>query len=360
MDPDHPADTLLRRVLREAPNVSSALGKEVAAAVFAYYRWYGWRDPETPLAGQIRRALDRDRQFQSDPEFFSMDELLARAVPAWLGREMPVTGAFVKSLQGKPALWIRARAGLGAAIASELGDCQRPFASQMPDALRYCGSLDLFRSASFQKGEIELQDLSSQLVGIMAEPRPGQTWWDACAGEGGKMLHLSDLMGNRGLLWATDRSPRRLAVLARRGARAHCFNYRARLWTGGPGLPVKTKFDGILLDAPCSGIGTWQRNPHARWTTTPRDVRELAELQRRLFRAVVPALKPGGKIIYAVCTMTRSETVEFCQEMDKIESIEPWPLKNPLRPELPANARHFFWPQETGANGMFVAGWKKR
>jgi 16S rRNA (cytosine967-C5)-methyltransferase len=73
-------------------------------------------------------------------------------------------------------------------------------------------------------------------------------------------------------------------------------------------LPTGRKFDGVLLDAPCSGVGTWQRNPHARWTTTPDDVRELAGVQLGLLNAVASAVKPGGRLVYAVCTLTRSET----------------------------------------------------
>src|SRR6185503_9755757 len=132
--------------------------------------------------------------------------------------------------------------------------------------------------------------------------------WDACAGGGGKTLHLSDLMENRGLIWASDREEWRLKKLKQRAARAKAFNYRAALWDGGAKLPTKTKFDGVLVDAPCGGIGTWQRNPHARWTTTAEDVEELSEVQGLLLANVAPSVKPGGKLIYSVCTLTRSET----------------------------------------------------
>src|SRR6185436_472482 len=101
---------------------------------------------------------------------------------------------------------------------------------------------------------------------------------------------------------------------------AKVFNYRAALWDGGERPPTKTKFDGVLVDAPCSGIGTWQRNPHARWTTSANDVRELAEIQCTLLMNVADSVKPGGKLIYSVCTMSRDETVraaEFFQSKRK-------------------------------------------
>ena len=91
-------------------------------------------------------------------------------------------------------------------------------------------------------------------------------------------------------------------------SRAKLFNYRAALWDGSPRLPTKAKFDGILVDAPCSGVGTWQRNPHARWTTTPNDVAELAAVQAKLLGNIASSVKPGGRLVYAVCTLTRAET----------------------------------------------------
>src|SRR4029079_13598593 len=160
----------------------------------------------------------------------------------------------------------------------------------------------------FQNGEFEIQDLASQLVGHACAPKPGETWWDVCAGEGGKTLHLADLMANKGVVWASDRHTRRLDTLKRRAARAQIFNYRVAPWDGAAKLPTKTKFDGILVDAPCSGVGTWQRNPHARWNATPNDVHELAATQRALLEHVVAGLKPHGRLIYSVCTLTRSET----------------------------------------------------
>jgi 16S rRNA (cytosine967-C5)-methyltransferase len=101
-------------------------------------------------------------------------------------------------------------------------------------------------------------------------------------------------MSNEGLIWASDRAQWRLAKLKQlkqRAARAKMFNYRAALWDGGDHLPTRTLFDGVLVDAPCSGVGTWHRNPHARWTTTANDVLELAEIQKRLLAEAARAVK---------------------------------------------------------------------
>jgi 16S rRNA (cytosine967-C5)-methyltransferase len=231
--------------------------------------------------------------------------------------------------------------------------------------VHYKGEEDLFRRAEFHAGEFEIQDIASQAVGLLCAPKPGETWWDACAGEGGKLLHLSDLMENKGLIWASDRAAWRLKNLKRRTARAKAFNYRAALWDGGTKLPTKTKFDGVLVDAPCSGVGTWQRNPHARWTTTLEDVAELAEVQKRLLAHVAPSVKTGGKLIYSVCTLTRSETEDVIKTFNENQSeFEPLALPDIIPAEerqslLTSSPTMTIWPQDLGGNGMFVAAWRR-
>jgi 16S rRNA (cytosine967-C5)-methyltransferase len=138
------------------------------------------------------------------------------------------------------------------------------------------------------------------------------------------------------------------------------FNYRTAAWDGGAKLPTKTQFHGVLIDAPCSGVGTWQRNPQARWTVTPSDVRELSEIQRQLLVNASAAVRPGGRIIYAVCTLTHSETdavADFCSQ--RLPGFEPLPL--PALPNAPqeASARKWILPQQFGGNGMFVAAWRR-
>ena len=253
----------------------------------------------------------------------------------------------------------------------------------LADCVEYLGSEDLFRTREFHAGELELQDINSQIVSLVCAPKPGETWWDACAGEGGKLLHLSDLMQNKGLLWASDRSARRLTKLKERAARAQVFNFRVAPWEGGVQLPTKTKFDGVLVDAPCSGLGTWQRNPHARWTTTPKDINELAVVQQTLLKHIAPSLKPGGRLVYAVCTLSRSETTAVAEAFTAAHpEFAPTPVFNSqphaapkpgeggstLSPQLSIpssqlstrDSQLFLWPHELNANGMFIAAWKKR
>ena len=356
----HPADAVLRDQLKAPRRFSPDEATQVSRAVFAFYRWQGWLDQTQPIHAQFEQALELNETFARQSDTFSESDLIARAVPAWIRTEMDVTPAWARALQAEPKLWLRARPGQGAALAAKLRRSHLFGEGLLSDILEYRGGQDLFRTPAFHDGEFEVQDLSSQAVGLICNPQAGETWWDACAGEGGKLLHLSDLMQNKGLIWASDRAGWRLQRLKRRTARAKAFNYRSAVWDGGPKLPTKTKFNGVLVDAPCSGVGTWQRNPHARWTTTAQDVSELGEVQKQLLAHAASAVKPGGMLIYAVCTLTRSETLEVMKSFESHSpEFEPLPMLNPLLPESPAVAANWFWPQDFGGNGMFVACWKR-
>ena len=358
-DREHPADAVLRAELKTNRDLAPEYRRGIAQQVFAYFRWLGWLGDEKDVFRKIERAMGLQQSFNRNPQSVPEAELRDRAVPSWVASAMEVSKDWLVSLQGEPVLWLRARSGRGAELAQKLVGCRARTEAGLRDCLHYGGDQDLFLSPDFHAGEFEVQDLSSQLVGVLCQPRPGETWWDACAGEGGKTLHLADLMQNRGMIWATDRAGWRLDSLKRRAARARIFNYRSRLWDGGPKLPVKTLFDGVLVDAPCSGIGTWQRNPHARWTFLPDELAELATLQGQLLRHVAPAVKKGGRLVYSVCSLARAETTDVADRFEReFPDLEPWPVANPLKPGE-STSRHFFWPQEAGGNGMFVALWRK-
>ena len=155
-----------------------------------------------------------------------------------------------------------------------------------------------------------------------------------------------------------------MTKLIRRAGRAIVFNYLSAFWDGVTKLPTKTKFDGVLVDAPCSGIGTWQRNPQARWTTSPNDVLELSAIQKKLLANVAPSIKPGGKLIFSVCTLTCAETTDVVADFNAKFSAEFEPM---IFPEVKFNERTvenasevMVWPDDLGGNGMFIAGWRRR
>src|SRR5882724_9487568 len=335
---DQRADTALRFYFEGRRYLQPPAKRVISHAVFVYFRWLSWLDPKASPQKRLEQASDLHLRFTADAASVKPEALAVRAVPAWLASEMDLPADYLRQLQRDPALWLRARPGTAAALVKSLSVGElTPLA---PDAVRFTGVQDLFKTEQFKTGEFEIQDLASQLVGLACAPQPGETWWDACAGEGGKMLHLADLMKNKGVVWATDRNAKRIDTLKRRFARAKLFNYRTDFWDGGSRLPTKAKFDGILLDAPCSGVGTWQRNPHARWTVTPDDVEELAAMQRVLLQNVAGSLKPGGRLIYSVCTLTRSETTAVADAFTAAHpDLEPVPV-------LGGAAQVTLWPQE--------------
>jgi 16S rRNA (cytosine967-C5)-methyltransferase len=344
------ADTALRFYFESHRYLAPAMKRAVTQTVFAYFRWLSWLDAKASPQKRLEQAAELHARFATDPKSVKAEALAVRAVPEWLWTELDLPAdakaAYLRQLQRDSALWLRARPGQSAALAQSLTACEPT--DRAPDALRFTGTQDLFKTEQFRLGEFEIQDLASQLVGVACAPKPGETWWDTCAGEGGKTLHLADQMANKGTVWATDRNARRIETLKRRAARAKIFNYRTDFWDGGKLLPNKIKFDGILVDAPCSGVGTWQRNPHARWTTTMDDVRELAATQLALLNNVAGSLKPGGRLVYSVCTLTRSETTAIADAFSA------------AHPELEAGKRETLWPHELDANGMFLAAWTRK
>ena len=307
---------------------------------------------------QIEIACQMAAEFEAHPEAVSDAELQSKCLPSWVAGEIDLSPALLRALQRPPPLWLRAKPGTGGQVASALGDCLIFGTGALSDTLQYRGKKDLFRTTEFRAGKFELQDIASQGVGLVCDPKPREKWWDACAGEGGKLLHLSDLMQNKGFVLGSDRAEWRLNLLKRRAARARVFNYKTAHWDGEERLPARTLFDGVLVDAPCSGSGTWQRNPHARWTTTPRDVRELSTLQLRLLRRACKALKPGGKLVYAVCTLTTSETSSvakgFEESGDDFKRVQ---ISSPLNKKSTPAEELYLYPQEHGGNGMYVAVW---
>jgi 16S rRNA (cytosine967-C5)-methyltransferase len=334
---------------------------QVSQTVFAYFRWRSWLGAHAPLRNQLHNAVTLAERFERNPGSFSEAELMAKAFPDWVRTQVELTPTLAMAFQSVPRLWLRARPGDGRNLAKHLENCIPAGKSPLSETLEYVGAKDLFKTQAFHAGRFELQDISSQAVGLVCAPLPGSTWWDACAGEGGKTLHLSDLMGNKGLIWASDRAQWRLKSLRHRAARAGVFNYRAAVWNGGPRLPTKTLFDGVLVDAPCSGIGTWGRNPHARWTTRPEDVLELASVQMQLLANVCPALKPGGLLVYAVCTLARAETIQVAAEFDTLhKEFERAQICDPLKAEPKPVSELWLRPEDFGGNGLFVTAWRKR
>ena len=182
-----------------------------------------------------------------------------------------------------------------------------------PLGLRVAGRPNLASLACFKSGLIEVQDEGSQLVALLADARPGQRVADFCAGAGGKTLAMAASMKNKGKLVASDVLIGRVERAATRLNRAGVHNVERRGLTSERDPWVKRHagtFDRVLLDAPCSGSGTWRRNPDAKWRLAPKDIEELVALQRRILESAARLVKPRGRLIYATCSLLRRENQE--------------------------------------------------
>ena len=217
----------------------------------------------------------------------------------------------------------------------------------------------------FSTGLFQVQGEASQLIGFLLAPMPGERVLDACAAPGGKTAHLAELMNDRGELIAIDRSAPGIEKIRRNLARLEIRSVRVMQADAGDDLPglEPESCDRILLDAPCSGLGTLRAHPEIKWQRTESDVQRLSRLQAKLLRRAALNLKPGGVMVYSTCTLSRAEN-ERNIELFLTEHRE-FELEEAAR-YLPLQARHMvqgaFYqalPQRDGTDGFFAARLRK-
>ena len=204
------------------------------------------------------------------------------------------------------------RAAVLAQLAEEgLAATACPYA---PEGIRLAGKPFLAKHPLFLDGSIEVQDEGSQLLGHLLAPKRGEMVVDFCAGAGGKTLLLGALMRSTGRLYALDVSEKRLAKLKPRLARSGLSNVHPMVIAHENDTHVKRlagKCDRVLVDAPCSGLGTLRRNPDLKWRQTPQSVAELAVKQAAILAAAAKLLKPGGRLVYATCSLLPEENAQI-------------------------------------------------
>jgi 16S rRNA (cytosine967-C5)-methyltransferase len=239
-----------------------------------------------------------------------------------------------------------------------------------PWGLTLDGHQNAFALASFQEGWFEIQDEGSQLIALACAARPNRVVVDACAGAGGKSLALAAEMHNKGTLWALDSDADRLAEARRRAARAHVDNLRIRpIPAGAEAVGAMSDLAGraavVLVDAPCSGLGTLRRKPDARWRLKPEDPARFAGLQRELLSRYAALLAPGGRLVYATCAMGRTENGDVADWAERELALAPAPLAGLLGQAradgLGASGnRAELFPHRHGTDGFFFASFEKR
>lgn len=177
-----------------------------------------------------------------------------------------------------------------------------------PDALIIRGDVPLFRSKSFHDGWFEQQDLGSQYIARMLDPKPGMLTVDACAGTGGKTLHIAALMQNKGRIIAMDVEQRKLDQLRKRAKRTGVNNLETRLIESSTQIKrLRASADRVLLDVPCSGVGVLRRNPEAKWNPLFDDLEQLCATQQDILQRYSKMAKVGGEVVYATCSILPQE-----------------------------------------------------
>ena len=182
------------------------------------------------------------------------------------------------------------------------------YIDQLPQALQLEKRANVFRTVAFKEGLFEVQDASSQMVAPFLAPEPGMRVVDACAGAGGKTLHLANLMQNKGQIIAMDIYDFKLKELRLRARRNGIFNVETRLIDSSKPLKrLRSKIDKVLIDAPCSGLGVLRRNPDAKWKLQPEFLDRIRKTQSEILNNYSALVKPGGQLVYATCSVLPSE-----------------------------------------------------
>ena len=262
-----------------------------------------------------------------------------------LDNEPPAVSVRVNRLRTTPA-------ALTAELAAAGVDAQP--GSLVPDALllRHVG--DLAALPALVEGRATPQDQTSQAVVALLDPQPGERILDLASAPGGKATAAAERMGGAGLVVAADLHPGRVRTVQRATERLRLEGTVLPLIADGQAPPIRAlQFDRVLLDAPCSGLGVLRRRPDARWRLRPEDVRDLAALQRTLLRAAASAVKPGGRLVYAVCTLTAEET----SAIDEFAEHELRGFVAEAAPAAPWRALGrgaILLPHDAGSDGMYV------
>lgn len=243
-----------------------------------------------------------------------------------------------------------------------------------PLGIRLQGKPNLSKLPAFVGGDVEVQDEGSQLLALLLAPKRGEMVADFCAGAGGKTLALGAAMKNTGRLYAFDTSGHRLEAIKPRLARSGLSNVHPVAIAHERDERIKRlagKLDRVLVDAPCSGLGTLRRSPDLKWRQTPETVAAQAELQQRILTSAARLLKPGGRLVYATCSPLPQEDEAVAAAFSTAHTdFQPVPVAQLLAeahveqaPALCSGEDGRFlrlWPHRHGTDGFFAAVWQKK
>ena len=243
-----------------------------------------------------------------------------------------------------------------------------------PMGIRLQGKPNLSKLPAFTSGDVEVQDEGSQLLALLLAPKRGEMVADFCAGAGGKTLALGAAMKNTGRLYAFDTSGHRLEAIKPRLARSGLSNVHPVAIAHERDDRIKRlagKLDRVLVDAPCSGLGTLRRSPDLKWRQTPETVAAQAELQQRILASAARLLKPGGRLVYATCSLLPQENEAVAAAFEAAcPDFVPLPVEQLLADAHVAAPQNLcigeggrflrLWPHRHNTDGFFAAAWQKK
>jgi 16S rRNA (cytosine967-C5)-methyltransferase len=399
---DHPADAIVSRYFREHRSLGPRERATLAETAYEVLRkkllfehlagsgsgprerrlailgFAGPRDfLESALSEQEKAWLDHCDAIEpatlSERHRHNLPEWLAEPLKAQLGEEFwPLVDAL-----NRPApldLRVNALADKREDVRQELrlaGIAARP-TPYSPWGLRVEGKPALTKLDAFARGAIEVQDEGSQLLALLADARRGQMVVDFCAGAGGKTLALGAAMRNTGRLYAFDVSAHRLDNLKPRLARSKLSNVHPAAIAHERDDRIKRlagKIDRVIVDAPCSGLGTLRRNPDLKWRQSPQSLAELTAKQAAILDSAARLLKTGGRIVYATCSLLRQENEDIAAAFtDKHAGFRRVSVRELLETAKVADAASLcspdgtdlrLWPHSHSTDGFYAAAWEK-
>ena len=340
----------------------------------------GWQGNAAFLRAALSETEQRWLEQVGAVEYAALPEKLRHNLPDWLAEVLqPALGdefwPLLDSLNGTAPLDLRVNTFKARrdAVQAELvaGGIAAQATPYSPWGLRIQGKPALHKLDVFMRGDVEVQDEGSQLLALLTDAKRGEMVVDFCAGAGGKTLALGAAMRNTGRLYAFDTSGHRLAALKPRLARSGLSNVHPVQIAHERDERIKRlagKIDRVLVDAPCSGLGTLRRNPDMKWRQSARSVQELHAKQGAILASAARLLKPGGRLVYATCSLLEVENEAVADAFSAVHVREFTPLaaaealSRAHVEQADTLVRGDFlrlWPHRHGTDGFFAAVWQR-
>lgn len=391
-----PVDRTLSSIYRENRCYGSRDKQFFYLVIYAYFRWLGWlkkafpSSDNTPMELQLLAALAAEgtdplpmgampwaEQYPSIHDalilptaeerfthFTSCPVRTEDLIPATAQDALAQDGLerFVPALKTRSPQWVRLVPGCEEKVLKEWDESGLTYQQHPLISNAFCffnARVRFDGMKTWQQGMFEVQDFSSQCIGLAADVQEGEHWFDPCAGGGGKSLQLASLVGKQGSVSVYDIRDFKLDTLQKRADRTP---FGKRIKRESAFSPEGKLFDGVLLDAPCSSSGRWRRDPESRWSGVEDQLSEITDLQYDLLCKAAKNVKPGGVLIYGTCSVFAAENEllirRFLQEHGDEFSPEAFP--SPHTGKMVGNGMLQTFPADSDCDGSFAARLRRK